>query len=96
MSSLTLVVDPPSTFLCLQIIHSNVNVAIAGGLEGDDLAALVLVILGALQEYMAEQVSTLGAAKEHPDIELNVNEIAAMINDYDRLQVRPHTMVTWT
>jgi hypothetical protein len=78
-----------------RFLGSQVRVAIdAGGFTGDDLCALLLVILNALKEFVAEHHNDLRAHEYEAQgrgkggggvIPLSVSGLCALVNDYDRL-----------
>lgn len=76
-----------------QIIRCQLDIASAGvGLEGSDLVSFVLIVLSGLRAFVAEHLHslhTISATKKfHKPAEGEVVNVAACINDYDRLQVR--------
>jgi hypothetical protein len=69
-----------------QIIHTQVRVAAdAGGFKGDDLCALLVVILNALKEYVAEHHSKLHRQRALDEPVLGAVQLCAVVNDYERL-----------
>jgi hypothetical protein len=72
---------------CPQIINSFASVAIKAGLEGSELCAMVVVVLNSLDAYMTEQVAAFHASKKRLGHGQDALQLAAAVNDYDRLQV---------
>lgn len=69
-----------------QIIHTQVRVAMdAGGFEDDDLCTLIMVILNALKEFVAEHYNSLHGQCRLDEPKQGVSALCAVVNDYDRL-----------
>lgn len=72
-----------------QLILCHLDIASAGvGLEGNDLASFILVVLNSLKAFVAEHTNAIRTVKLRRRLpeRVEASTVAAYINDYDRLQ----------